>query len=63
MGAALTALIDRDLAALLKIFDAQHFATAPQGLVDFMYALGDSSASAIQYGRPSPPADAHRASW
>ena len=51
IAAALTSLLSKQPTKLLALFGAPHFATAPMGLVDFMYALGDSSASAIQYGR------------
>ena len=47
---ALTSLIAKDPTSLMRLFGAEHYATAPLGLVDFMYALGDSTATAVQYG-------------
>jgi len=35
----------------MALFNASHYAAAPLGMTDFMYALGDSAASAVQYGR------------
>ena len=45
---ALTHLLDSAPAQLMRLFNASHFASAPMGFVDFAYALGDSSASAIR---------------
>lgn len=36
--------------ALMALFNASYDASAPMGDVDFMYALGDSTATAVQYG-------------
>jgi hypothetical protein len=47
--------IDRQLAtnrsALLKLFNAEYQITAPQGITDFMYGIGDATAASVQYGQ------------
>jgi len=48
---ALTSLLEESPAELMALFNASHYAAAPLGMTDFMYALGDSAASAVQYGR------------
>ena len=54
--ARVTAALERLLAsssqrpALMALFNATYDETAPMGDVDFMYGLGDSTASAVQYG-------------
>ena len=63
VSAALSSLLDKDAARLMRLFNASHFETAAMGLVDFMYALGDSAASAIQYGRKHILCDALRPAY
>ena len=51
VASALTSLLDEQPHELMELFGAPFYATAAQGLTDFMYALGDSAAAAVQYGR------------
>ena len=53
VAAALTSLLSSEPAKLMELFGAAFDATSPTGTVDFAYALGDSVASAVQYGRKS----------
>ena len=58
---ALTTLLAKQPAQLLDLFGAAHYLRAGSiGLTDFMYALSDSSASAVQYGRKQMLCDALR---
>ena len=64
VAAALTKLLSRQPSKLLSVFGAPaEYATSPTGLVDFAYALGDSAASAIQYGRKELLCDALAPIW
>ena len=61
---ALTSLLRSDASKVFAIFGAEHYAATGQvGLTDFMYALADSSASAVQYGRKQLLCDALRPAY
>jgi len=51
IASALTALLSSHPHELAALFGAPHDVTTDIGVTDFAYALGDSVASAVQYGR------------
>lgn len=58
IAAALSRLVGSEPDQLMDLFGAPQYKTAPLGLTDFMYGLGDSTAAAVQYGQKSMLCDA-----